>query len=52
MAEGEYYMKIMSIDAETNGLWGEAFTIAATLHEHWEGTEIKYFKSLLERDFV
>lgn len=35
--------KVLSIDAETNGLWGEAFAIAATLHEHWEGTETKYF---------
>ena len=35
--------KVLSIDAETNGLWGEAFAIAATLHERWEGTETKYF---------
>ena len=35
--------KVLSIDAETNGLWGQAFAIAATLHERWEGTETKYF---------
>lgn len=35
--------KVLSIDAETNGLWGQAFAIAATLHERWKGTETKYF---------
>lgn len=33
---------ILSIDAETNGLWGKAFAIAATLHNQ-EGEEIKTF---------
>lgn len=33
---------ILSIDAETNGLWGKAFAIAATLHNQ-EGEEIKSF---------
>lgn len=33
---------ILSIDAETNGLWGKAFAIAATLHNK-KGEEIKHF---------
>ena len=33
---------ILSIDAETNGLWGKAFAIAATLHNQ-KGEEIKNF---------
>lgn len=31
-------MKILSIDAETNGLWGEAFAIGAVLYENGEET--------------
>jgi len=34
-------MKILSIDAETNGLWGQAFSIGAVLIEN--GKEIKRF---------
>lgn len=34
-------MKILSIDAETNGLWGKAFAIGAVLYEN--GKEIKTF---------
>jgi hypothetical protein len=33
---------ILSIDAETNSLWGKAFAIAATLHNQ-KGEEIKNF---------
>ena len=36
-------MKILSIDAETNGLWGKAFAIGAVLYEN--GEEIKTFLS-------
>lgn len=32
-------MMIMSIDAETNGLWGKAFAIAAILYDE-KGKEI------------
>lgn len=33
---------ILSIDAETNGLWGKAFAIAVTMHNP-QGEEIKHF---------
>lgn len=29
-------MKIFSFDAETNGLWGEAFALAAAVYEDGE----------------
>lgn len=35
--------KVLSIDAETNGLWGQAFAIAATLHDFYTGEEEKIF---------
>lgn len=33
---------ILSIDAETNGLWGEAFAIAGVLYDP-QGKEVKRF---------
>lgn len=36
-------MKIFSFDAETNGLWGQAFAISATVREN--GVEIANFTS-------
>lgn len=43
-------MKILSIDAETNGLWGKPFAIAAILYEN--GVEQEHFIARLSDDNV
>ena len=39
--------KVFSLDAETNGLWGQAFAIGAVIYE--DGREVKTFYAVYDR---
>lgn len=43
-------MKIISLDAETNGLWGQPFSIGAVLYQ--DGQEMESFFARIPNEFV
>lgn len=43
---------VMSIDAESDGLWGKPFSIGAILYNKETGEELDSFKSRLSNEFV